>query len=113
MPYQKKAEAGGLAIAALVFAILSAVTAWLPFVGLPCAVLAFVFALLSRGGKKMSTEAAVAVVIALVGIVIGLVIFLSIWGFFLRTLGAFGTDGVFRMFNGILRRGFAGGAFVC
>ena len=113
MPYQQKAEAGGMAAAALVFAILSAVTAWLPFAGVPCAVLSFVFALLSRGGKKMSTMALVAVIIALIGLVVGIVLFLAVWTFLLRSLGVFGPDQMLRLFNGILRMGSSGGAFVC
>lgn len=113
MPYQEKAEAGGLAAAALVFAIISVVTAWIPFAGFPCAVLSFVFALLSRGGKKMSTMAAVAVVIALIGLIVGVVLFLGVWTFFLRSLGVFGPDQMLRLFNGILRMGLSGGAYVC
>lgn len=113
MQIQEKAEANGLATAALVFAIISVMTAWLMVLGIPCAVLSFVFALLSRGGKKMCTEAVVAVIVAAVGAIIGLTLFFAIFSFLLRSIGMFGPEQIQRMFGGILRLGLEGGAFVC
>ena len=113
MQIQEKAEANGLATAALVFAIISVISSWLPVFGIPCAVLSFVFALLSRGGKKMCTEAVVAVIVAAVGAIIGLTLFFAIFSFLLRSIGVFGPEQMQRIFGGILRLGLEGGAFVC
>lgn len=68
-----KAETNGLAIAALVFGVLSVLTCWTVILPIPQATLAIAFALLSRGNKKECTMAVVGTVLGIIGVVLGIV----------------------------------------
>lgn len=73
-----KAETNGLAVASMVFGIISILISWTMVLNLPCACLAFCFSLLSRGNKKKSGPAVAGTVMGIVSIIIGLVVAYSL-----------------------------------
>jgi hypothetical protein len=62
-------RSNGLATAALVFAILSLLGGMIFYFSVPCAMLAILFALLSRGNGKMFSRCKAAIVLGIVGAV--------------------------------------------
>jgi len=72
-----KAETNGLAIASLIFGILSVLSCWTIILPIPQAALAIGLALLSRGNKKKCTMASTGLILGIVGAVLG-VLFASV-----------------------------------
>lgn len=74
MDKKAKAETNGLAVASLIFGILTLLTCWTVVLPVSQALLAFMFALLSRGNKKKCGVAKAGTLLAVIGLVFALVI---------------------------------------
>ena len=109
MQCREKASENGLSIAALIFSILSVLTLWIPFAGTPFAVLALVFALLSRGGKKMNSMSVISVVITLVGVLLSFLIMAGIFVYLIKAMGVMDPEELQQLLNGLLRQYGQGG----
>lgn len=75
-----RAEANGLAVASLVFGIISVLLSWTVVLNIPCVCLTFAFSLLSRGNKRKCGMAVTGTVLGIVSLVIGLAAFVSLAG---------------------------------
>jgi len=78
MDTKARAEVNGLAVASLIFGIISILTCWTVILPVPLVLLTFMFALLSRGNKKESGVAVAGMVLGVVGLAFTLVVIVSV-----------------------------------